>query len=134
MIVFSFSTGGSSITGGSTGSSGGHYILGVNEPQSILNYLYLPAFSEASKKEFDVSAFPLLAYQKIFNDWFRSENLADEVPIYTSDGYMPISYYNSYSAYLVNTFGLSSISYNHSNSLPYVNIISSIILLVFIIL
>ena len=93
--------------GGSSGSVGTHERHGVIEPQSLLNYLISPSFTEASKKALDVSAFPFNAYCKVWNDWFRSENLADEVPFFTGDGYVPSSYITAFWNFHGSTFGVN---------------------------
>lgn len=49
---------------------------------SLADYLEMPIGVSNMK----VSAFPFRAYAKIYNDWFRDENLIDEVALSTSDG------------------------------------------------
>ena len=77
---------------------------------SVLNYLGLPVFDRTGKKEFKATALDFNAYCKIFNDWFRDENLQDEVPIYKGDGIIPATYWNAYGTYLSNNFGLSNMA------------------------
>lgn len=101
--------------GGTSGSFGSTYRYGSVEPQSLLQYLMLPAFANSSKKSFDVSALCLNAYCKIWNDWFRSENLIDEVPFYTGDGYIPQAYLNAYGSFMSNNFGIN-VDMKESNS------------------
>ena len=85
------------------------------EPQSIVNYLGIPAFTANSKKSFNVSLLPLNAYIKIWNDWFRSENLVDSCPFYTGDGNLPIAYWSGYENFFLN-FGSSTINMFTSGS------------------
>lgn len=47
------------------------------QPGSLADYLGFPTLN--SGKTFDVDALVFRAYAKIFNDWFRDENLVDEV-------------------------------------------------------
>lgn len=87
--------------------------LGVNgdctylSPQSILQYLGIPAFNNNSKKNTKISILPFNAYCKVWNDWFRSENLVDECPIYTGDGHFPNAYFASYTTFMAN-FGVTA--------------------------
>lgn len=77
-----------------------------NNPQSILNYLGIPVFSSNSKKPFKVSLMPLNAYLKVWNDWFRSENLIDEIPIYKGDGSITSSWWQSYLNFFNTNFNI----------------------------
>ena len=79
------------------------------EPQSIINYLGIPAFEANSKKELKISLLPLNAYIKVWNDWFRSENLIDSCPFYTGDGDLPYAYWESFENFFLN-FGSSTIN------------------------
>lgn len=65
--------------------------LAKNEPGSVLNYLGVPSYgtlwdgssgSRSARQSVDVCVLELEAYKKIFNDWFRDENLLPEVPLY----------------------------------------------------
>lgn len=49
---------------------------------SLADYLEIPTNVPNLKH----SAFPIRAYNKIFNDWIRDENLIDEVPVSLDDG------------------------------------------------
>lgn len=51
--------------------------------QSIFDYFGLPTKVAAS---YNHSALPLRAYRKIWNDWFRDQNLQDSLDIPTDDG------------------------------------------------
>lgn len=102
--------------GGTSSEVDNHIKYGSVFPESIINYLICPAFSEGSKKDFNVSLLPLNAYFQVFNDWFRSENLLDEIPIFTGDGYLPTSYELSYISYFNNNFGISSMNLNKRGS------------------
>lgn len=56
---------------------------GGNANQSIYDYFGIPTKVTAS---FDVNALPFRAYNLIFNDWFRDQNLQDSVDVDTGDG------------------------------------------------
>ena len=86
-----------------------------NDPGSIFNYLGIPAFA-AGKKQFDVTLLDLNAYIKIWNDWFRDENLMDECPFYKGDGTIPGSYWSAFTSFMNNTFGVNGLGYNTANS------------------
>lgn len=45
------------------------------EPSSLANYLGVPVQDDPDKGEFTVNALPFAAYQMIFNEWYRDENL-----------------------------------------------------------
>lgn len=77
------------------------------EPQSLLNYLGIPAFATGDKKKFNINILPLNAYIKVWNDWFRSESLIDTCPMYTGDGSLPNAYYSAYGTFMQN-FGLAN--------------------------
>lgn len=48
---------------------------------SLADYLGLPTGGASGKDaNFEVSILPFLAYQKIYNDWYRDQNLVQEVP------------------------------------------------------
>lgn len=48
---------------------------------SLADYLGLPIGGASGKDaNFEVSILPFLAYQKIYNDWYRDQNLVQEVP------------------------------------------------------
>ena len=104
------------MVGGANGTAGGSYRFGMNDPQSLLNYLGIPVFGTGTKIQNDLNAMPLNAYIKVFNDWFRSENLCDSVPMYTGDGYYPISYIIALATYNQNTFGTPSANATLNNN------------------
>ena len=93
---------------GNSNGTESYTVLSTVNPQSIINYLISPAFAASSKKGVDVLLAPFNAYCKVWNDWFRSENLVDEVPIYTGDGGLPVSYYSAYTTFLSTNFGVSA--------------------------
>lgn len=101
--------------GSSTDEISGSLRFGSIAPQSILNYLGIPAFNENEKKAISISLLPFNAYCKVWNDWFRSENLIDEIPIYKNDGYVPRSYTDSYYSFTGGNFG-SYVGINNSDS------------------
>ena len=54
---------------------------------SIHDYFGLPCVGQVGAgNTFSHSALPLRAYNRIYNDWFRDENLQNSVPIDTGDG------------------------------------------------
>ena len=92
--------------GGSFDSSTGT-VANIGE-SSILNYLGLPVTPGAgAKKKVNCTILDFNCYCKIFNDWFRDENLLDEVPIFKGDGAFPANYYVAYVNYLNNNFGVT---------------------------
>ena len=90
--------------------------IGAVEDSSILNFLGIPVFANSSKKSFKATLLDFNCYCRIFNDWFRDENLMDEVPIYKGDGLIPASYLSSYATYILQTFGTSSYYFNQDGS------------------
>lgn len=50
---------------------------------TLLDYMGVPNQVNSSIR---ISALPFRAYNKIYNDWFRDEDLIEEVPISTADG------------------------------------------------
>ena len=56
------------------------------EPGSVLDYFGVcPKNGQEVSYEFKVNALPFRSYQKIWNDWFRDENLQDAIDINTGD-------------------------------------------------
>ncbi|UPW36467.1 major capsid protein [Sigmofec virus UA08Rod_7382] len=53
-------------------------------PGTLADYLNFPTLT--GDYTYDVDALPFRAYNKIFNDWFRDENLVDEIPTSTASG------------------------------------------------
>lgn len=77
-----------------------------NHVGSILDYLGFPAISAYVDTPSTFSAMPLAAYSKIYNDYFRDENLQDELRFECSDGN------NNDNGLIANTlYGTSSSSY-----------------------
>jgi hypothetical protein len=73
---------------------------------SILDYLGFPAINTYVDTPSSFSAMPLAAYSKIYNDYFRDENLQAELRFECSDGD------NNSNGLIVNTlYGASSSSY-----------------------
>lgn len=61
---------------------------------SIADYFGLPVNADFMESGLGVSALPFRAYAKIFNDWFRDENLVDEVLIQTGGGGNDVEVFN----------------------------------------
>ena len=91
------------ILGGSGGVVGKAQFKSI-APQSILNYLGVPAFTVDTKQNLYASALRFNAYIKVWNDWFRSENLCDICPMYTGDGVIPNAYITGYNNFLDSNF------------------------------
>ena len=69
-------------------SSGSNNIITKFTPGSIFDYMGLPTSTNSpdSTVAFYVNALPFRAYNLIYNEWFRDENLIDSVPVPTGDG------------------------------------------------
>lgn len=64
-------------------------------PNSIYDYLGLPTVGQMSGSgSIFVNALPLRAYNRIYNEWFRDENLIDSVPQLTGDGPDDVAQYS----------------------------------------
>lgn len=55
----------------------------------LLNHMGVPVIAACP----DISALPVRAYNRIWNEWFRDENLQDSVPQHVDDGPDPIDDY-----------------------------------------
>jgi len=53
---------------------------------SLYDYMGVPPLVDLDANDVDVCAFPFRAYDKIWNDWFRDENLQDSLTENTGDG------------------------------------------------
>lgn len=53
--------------------------------KTLADYLGLPTWT-SSTENFNVSALPFRAYQQIYNDFFRDQNLIDEIPFSKASG------------------------------------------------
>nr|DAJ87275.1 MAG TPA: major capsid protein [Microviridae sp.] len=60
---------------------------------SIFDYMGLPTGVELDPANTPINALPFRAYNLIYNEWFRDENLIDSIPVKTDDGPDPISNY-----------------------------------------
>lgn len=60
---------------------------------SIFDYMGLPTGVELNPTNTPINALPFRAYNLIYNEWFRDENLIDSIPVITGDGPDPISNY-----------------------------------------
>lgn len=61
--------------------------VGGYDPCSIYDYFGLPTVGQVDPTgQVTHSALPLRAYNLIYNEWFRDENLIDSVPVNVSDG------------------------------------------------
>lgn len=69
-------------------SSGSNNIITQFTPGSIFDYMGLPTSTNSpdSTTPFYVNALPFRAYNLIYNEWFRDENLIDSLPVPTNDG------------------------------------------------
>lgn len=60
---------------------------------SIFDYMGLPTGVSLDPGNSPINALPFRAYNLIYNEWFRDENLIDSIPVLTSDGPDPVSNY-----------------------------------------
>nr|DAV95935.1 MAG TPA: major capsid protein [Microviridae sp.] len=60
---------------------------------SIFDYMGLPTGVALDPANTPINALPFRAYNLIYNEWFRDENLIDSIPVSTGDGPDPISNY-----------------------------------------
>lgn len=60
---------------------------------SIFDYMGLPTGVALDPTNTPINALPFRAYNLIYNEWFRDENLIDSIPVSTGDGPDPISNY-----------------------------------------
>jgi hypothetical protein len=60
---------------------------------SIFDYMGLPTGVPLNPANTPINALPFRAYNLIYNEWFRDENLIDSIPVLTTDGPDPISNY-----------------------------------------
>lgn len=60
---------------------------------SIFDYMGLPTGVPLNSTNTPINALPFRAYNLIYNEWFRDENLIDSIPVTTGDGPDPISNY-----------------------------------------
>ena len=60
---------------------------------SIFDYMGLPTGVALDPANTPINALPFRAYNLIFNEWFRDENLIGSIPVETGDGPDPISNY-----------------------------------------
>lgn len=57
----------------------------ANFKDSILDYMGIGVKPTNTAGAFQINALPVRAYNKIFDDWFRDENLEDPINLYTGD-------------------------------------------------
>jgi hypothetical protein len=60
---------------------------------TIFDYMGLPTGVSLDPANTPINALPFRAYNLIYNEWFRDENLIDSIPVLTTDGPDPISNY-----------------------------------------
>lgn len=60
---------------------------------SIFDYMGLPTGVSLDPANTPINALPFRAYNLIYNEWFRDENLIDSITVLTNDGPDPISNY-----------------------------------------
>lgn len=60
---------------------------------SIFDYMGLPTGVSLDPSNTPINALPFRAYNLIYNEWFRDENLIDSIAVPTNDGPDPISNY-----------------------------------------
>lgn len=60
---------------------------------TIFDYMGLPTGVSLDPANTPINALPFRAYNLIYNEWFRDENLIDSIPVLTTDGPDPVSNY-----------------------------------------
>lgn len=60
---------------------------------SIFDYMGLPTGVALDSANTPINVLPFRAYNLIYNEWFRDENLIDSIPVLTGDGPDPVSNY-----------------------------------------
>lgn len=60
---------------------------------SIFDYMGLPTGVALDPANTPINALPFRAYNLIYNEWFRDENLIDSISVLTNDGPDPVSNY-----------------------------------------
>lgn len=60
---------------------------------SIFDYMGLPTGVSLDPANTPINALPFRAYNLIYNEWFRDENLIDSITVLTNDGPDPVSNY-----------------------------------------
>jgi hypothetical protein len=60
---------------------------------SIFDYMGLPTGVALDPTNTPINALPFRAYNLIYNEWFRDENLINSIPVTTGDGPDPVSNY-----------------------------------------
>ena len=60
---------------------------------TIFDYMGLPTGVLLDPTNTPINALPFRAYNLIYNEWFRDENLIDSIPVLTTDGPDPVSNY-----------------------------------------
>lgn len=60
---------------------------------TIFDYMGLPTGVALDPANTPINALPFRAYNLIYNEWFRDENLIDSIPVLTNDGPDPVSNY-----------------------------------------
>ncbi len=74
-----------------------------NEPNSLLDHLGIPTTKNTTTyNRTTKNILPVRAYMKICNDWFRDENLEDEIPYTTNDNTTIWNPANTTKAYKIN--------------------------------
>lgn len=60
---------------------------------TIFDYMGLPTGVSLDPANTPINALPFRAYNLIYNEWFRDENLIESIPVLTTDGPDPVSNY-----------------------------------------
>jgi hypothetical protein len=71
-------------------------LAGTNKfaPETIFDYMGIPTLVSLDPANTPINALPFRAYNLIYNEWFRDENLIDSVAVPTGDGPDDTDYYN----------------------------------------
>lgn len=60
--------------------------------KKFLNYMGIPKLNNTNPNYYDLNAFPFAAYNKIYNDYYRDQNMIAEVPFKLTDGQIGANY------------------------------------------
>lgn len=94
------------IGNGTSSAQGGTGYVTKVEPGSLLNYLGIPNFS-SGKSTVKATLLDTNAYIKIWNDWFRDENLQSSAPLFEADGIHTTTTINALKSWMNTTFGIN---------------------------
>lgn len=77
-------------------------------PGSLGDYLNFPDFSQSVSSEIKIDALPFRAYQLIYNEYYRNQDLEDEIPVLRSSGDNVITFDDTYLPVFIDNFLLKN--------------------------